>query len=449
MDKLPLSAAFRGWTGHEPSFLVRAPGRVNLIGEHTDYNGFPVLPIAISHSIRAAAAPRNDRTVSIRNMHPEFPPREFRLAAEIPREKQGDWSNYVRAAASRLTARYGGQFRGADILFAGEIPSPAGLSSSSALVIASALALIAANDITLPPAELAEMMAEGERYVGTEGGGMDQAICLLGRERSALRLDFFPLRHTVVPFPDNHSVIVAHSLVRAAKTGEALAGYNRRPAECRLAVAIINRVHTPAFPLRRLGDITRAGICSFRNVDAFIAHTFPRESYSLGDVARITGMTREEIRGKCLTTQGGIPVPEPADGFRIRQRALHVLTEAGRVEEGCRALEKNDAVEFGRLMDESHRSCDEQYGISTPELNALTAIMRNAGARGARLTGAGFGGCAIALARDEDAGKIIAAVKSEYYGAHPVGAVDDTLREEVLFAVKPASGAAIETLIQR
>ena len=163
--------AFRTHYGKKPAYLASAPGRVNLIGEHTDYNGFPVLPIAIPYSIRAAISPRDDHIVRIRNTGAVYPPREFGLAEKIPHSTPGDWANYVKAAASRLVEEFGAGLRGMDVLFEGDIPDLAGLSSSSALVVASALSLLAANGLEHNPVELAEMMAEGERYVGTQGGG--------------------------------------------------------------------------------------------------------------------------------------------------------------------------------------------------------------------------------------------------------------------------------------
>ena len=115
----------------------------------------------------------------------------------------------------------------------------------------------------------------------------------------------------------------------------------------------------------------------------------------------MTGESEDTLVRNCLLTRDGKPMPVPGDGFRIRQRTLHVLTEAERVRSACTALERDDTTSFGRLMNESHRSCDRLYGISTDELNSLTSIMRDNGAPGARLTGAGFGGCAIALVRDD------------------------------------------------
>ena len=435
--------------GCAPEYFISAPGRVNLIGEHNDYNGYPVLPISIPFKIRAAVSPRQDRRVVICNTDAEFMPREFLIDRDIPPAPPGDWSNYVRAAVLRLIERYGVELRGMDVLYGGDVPSSAGLSSSSALVIASALAALAVNGISCGAIELAEMMSEGERYVGTQGGGMDQAICLLGREGKAVRIDFFPLRQSYADFPEGCSIIVANSLMRAAKTENALVHYNRRPAECRLATAVLNRVFQPETPLRRLGDLPRTDILSrYRSIEDFVERIFPRESCSLQEVAARTGESPESLTAKYLMTRDGVPMPEPEDGFRIRNRVLHILTEAERVERSCAALGNGDAEGFGRLMNESHRSCDEWYGISTPELNALVSILNGAGALGARLTGAGFGGCAIALVRDSDITPVKDAVLREYYGkylpeTHPELDAPPS-GESPLFDLKPARGACVE-----
>ncbi len=443
-----LSDSFRSEFAEEPTHCISAPGRVNLIGEHTDYNGYPVLPMSIPYAVYACASLRPDRTVSIRNMQPQFPPREFETDASIPPSAPGDWSNYVKAAVARLAERYGTGLKGMNVMFGGDIPSSAGLSSSSALVVASALALLAVNGVECHPVELAEMMAEGERYVGTQGGGMDQAVCLLGEAGKAVRLDFFTLRHMHVPFPEGYSVLVTHSLIRAAKTENALILYNRRPAECRLAVAIINHSFPDIIPLARLGDMPDRRILDrFDSLESFADRLFPEESYSLETAALLAGETPEHLVKKYLMTRQGVPMPEPDDGFRIRSRVLHVLTEAGRVDRSCRAIERGDAVEFGRLMNESHRSCDIEYGISTPELNTLVSILRDAGALGARLTGAGFGGCAVALVRDDMADSILRTVKREYYETYIPRNHPELDRNGALFVAKPSPGATVASLL--
>lgn len=432
-----------------PAYLIKAPGRINLIGEHTDYNGFPVMPAAIPFTITAAVSPRTDSTVNIKNTDFSFKPLSFDISADIPHSPDGDWSNYVKAAVNELSLRLKTTLYGMDVIFHGDIPSSAGLSSSSALVIASALSLLAVNNIDMDSVELAETMAYGEHYVGTQGGGMDQAICILGRKNHAIKIDFFPLRHTRVSFPDGYSVVAAHSLVRAAKTENALLLYNRRPAECRLATVMINAVRKVDPPLTRLGDLVdRKWFDLKSDNNQLIDSIFDREAYALEDIAYFTGETVDSLTHKCLMTRSGVPMPAPADGFHLRARALHVLTEARRVEDSVDVLGSGDARGFGLLMNASHESCDKLYGISTPELNRLVEIMRELGALGARLTGAGFGGCAIGLVRDDDVNSVIDGIRELYYDGYIrknrsdlAGTYGNT--DALLFSVKPADGAMV------
>ncbi|MCD6308462.1 MAG: galactokinase [Candidatus Latescibacteria bacterium] len=448
-----VAAAFERRFGKKHAVLVAAPGRVNLIGEHTDYNGFPVLPISIPFTINVAASPRTDSNVSISNVDGAYEDDHFTLSADIPHSSPGDWSNYVKAAANELAARIGRPLNGMEAVFGGSIPNSAGLSSSSALVVASALAVLATNGVTFDPVELAEMMAYGEHYVGTQGGGMDQAICLLGKAGHAVKLEFFPLRHTYVSFPEGFSIVAAHSLVRAAKTEDALLLYNRRPAECRLATALINARYAPKHPLNRLGDLPGKGFFeTFGDEAAFVDEVFPKESYSIDDVAGFLGIPAVTVTERYLMTRSGLPMPVPPDGFLIRQRVMHVLTEAARVERSRDVLEAGDAEAFGKLMNESHESCDKLYGISTPELNALASIMRESGALGARLTGAGFGGCAIGLVPDSGISAVTEAVRSRYYCGYlaenrPELVEGIKIDDGILFALKPAEGARVASLI--
>ncbi len=448
-----LVTAFESRFGKKPEVIVSAPGRVNLIGEHTDYNGYPVMPAAIPFTIDVAASPRSDATVSIANTDTAYSDDTFTVSADIEPSAAGRWTNYVKAAANELATRLDRELSGMDAIFQGSIPNSAGLSSSSALVVASALALLAANGVDPDPIELAEMMAHGEHYVGTQGGGMDQAVCLLGRAGYAVKLDFFPLRHTPVPFPGGCSVVVAHSLVRAAKTENALLLYNRRPAECRLATALLNERFSPETPLVRLGDLPGNDFFErHASPETFVDEVFPRESYSMENMVGMLGISADEITRRFLMTRSGDPMPVPEDGFRIRSRALHVLTEAARVEKSREVLAAGDARAFGALMDASHESCDTLYGISTPELNELTAIMRDAGALGARLTGAGFGGCAIALVADADVQAVMDAVKERYYRGYlaekqPDAVQKQTVDDSILFAIRPADGARVMNIV--
>src|SRR5437773_1514424 len=243
--------------GRGAALLARAPGRVNLIGEHTDYNGLPVLPIAIDRDVLVAARRRDDDHVDLSNTGPAFPPRQYAVAAAIPPSPAGDWANYAKAAAEALVADLGrrglGALPGGAFRVDGRVPLAAGLSSSSALLVACGLAHLSLAGVALPPAELAELFACAERYVGTLSGGMDQATALLARADHALRIDFFPLRARPVTIPARAVFVVAQSLERAEKSGAARGHYNQRVTECGLACAVLaQRLGVAA---ARLGDL--------------------------------------------------------------------------------------------------------------------------------------------------------------------------------------------------
>ncbi len=436
-----LLEGFRARFGDRDVLLARAPGRVNLIGEHTDYNGLPVLPLAVDRDIAAVFAPRADARVAVESLQPGFTARAFALERPIPPYPTGDWGNYVKAGVqgmldSPAMQRRGGPAAAAalqapagfDALLDGDIPQAAGLSSSSALVVLSALVFLAANGIgvdrgdgapggpAVPGLQLAEWLARAEHYVGTQGGGMDQAISLLGRSGHALKIDFFPLRITPVPLPAGCVFVVADSTVRAAKTEGALDRYNRRAIECRLAAAVLARLMSvpPAAQVRRLGDLVRV-LRTGAPAGAPAAELLHEAPYTLEEIARLLGSSPQETAERFCRRRDGSVHPPPPEGFKLRPRTRHVLEEGRRVEEALAALQGGDLAAAGLLMDRSHESCRDLYEISCPELDRLVEVARAAGALGARLTGAGFGGCTISLVREGDVPAFTEGVGREYY----------------------------------
>lgn len=441
-----LILAFTSLFDRKPTAFVEAPGRVNLIGEHTDYNGYPVLPMAIRRAIRIAVVPRDDIRVVVHAVEERFQPCEFDVSDDIPRSEAGDWLNYVKAAVQQLVMELPNStsLRGFNAMVTGDIPSAAGLSSSSALVVASALAFLAANNCidAFDRSQLSDLMAEAEQYVGTAGGGMDQTVCLQAQEGSALRIDFYPLRTEPVPLPSGVSIVVANSLVVAEKSGAALLKYNQRPIECCLAGKIIGAWYgMDPDEIQRLAQAD----------PPFEVWTQFRETpYSREEIAGELGIRIDELDRLYLTMNDGRVFPEPEGGFLLHDRVRHVLTEASRVEQATEVLRDGDVEAFGRLMNESHASCRDDYGISTPELDSLVEIMREAGALGARLTGAGFGGCAIALVRSEDTERVIAAVRERYYrderGLGDTPPNGYTAWSDVVFATDAGPGATVRNL---
>ncbi len=441
-----LISAFVGSFGKPPAFIVRAPGRVNLLGEHTDYNGLPVLPMAIDRCVLMAGCARDDRRVSLVNANSAFGPRQYELSDHIAPYDGGDWGNYSKAAVQGLV-RYGLQGedgpridRGVDLVVDGNIPAGAGLSSSSALVVANALAILAANNAEVGFVELAELLPVAERYVGTLSGGMDQAVSLLAQEGKALRIDFFPLRTRPIAMPQGYSVLVCHSLVRAEKSGAAKRAYNLRVIECRLACRALDRILGAALPrgLRTLGDL--AALFPERALSEFIsdlAQIVPDRPLPLAAFAAAIGTDPEELRRACEIPR------EIGDRFCPVRRARHVLSEADRVNRAETLLDDGDVEGFARLMDGSHASCRDNYDISCPQLEELVARAKVAGAMGARLTGAGFGGCTVNLVDDKLVADFLEQIDRSFYSRRlGLGARTADYR----FAFRPQAGAGVVRL---
>jgi len=431
---------FKEYYKREPQFFARAPGRINLIGEHIDYNNCPVLPAAVSREAVLAAAPRKDRKVLISSTQDGAENLEFSLEKNIPPFPTGSWGNYPKAAFQSMIAyaesrgTSSEKFPGLDILYHSTIPSAAGLSSSSALVVVTAILLQAAYTVPeLKKIDFAALLAEGEKYVGTQGGGMDQTAILFGKANHAVKIGFNPLNVDYVPFPEEYTVVVADSMVKAPKTREALEKYNLRSRECRIAAAMLNRAlsgrHSLKNPIAFLGDLTekKTGIPQDR---------LDKET---GDFFRPEPYTPEEITSFFGDVPGNLPLkPEPPQGFKLFQRFSHVMTEWKRVEDSAEALTRRDMKLFGRLMDQSHSSCRDLYEISCRELDVLTEICRSGGALGSRLTGAGFGGCTVSVVASEKTEEILRYIEKHYYREY-LGREQDV--SDSLFATGLTRGA--------
>jgi galactokinase len=341
---------YRELFGGTPEFIVRAPGRVNLIGEHTDYNDGFVFPAAIDRDVLIAGARRNDsqvRSYALNfNQSSTFPLENTEPATE-GRER---WSNYVRAMAW-VFAQEKLPLSGINCVVQGDVPLGAGLSSSAAMLVASGLALATAAGTTLDPVRLALLAQRGEReFVGVNVGIMDQFISALGQKSHALLIDTRSLTYEAVPLPQSGvSIVIADT---NKKRGLVDSEYNTRRAECEQAVEILRRF---------LPDIQ-----------------------ALRDVS-MEAFTRYEAQ-----------LPEV-----VRKRARHVITEDARTLESVIALKAGDLARFGQLMNASHESLKNGYQVSCKELDALVEAARAVeGVYGARMTGAGFGGCTVSLVAD-------------------------------------------------
>ncbi len=336
--------------GGEPEGYVEAPGRVNLIGEHIDYHGLPVLPVAINKKIRIAFRTRTDSRICVRNDSNRFEPRDFDWTTELTSLAPGDWGNYLLAAANAIGARCG-VLQGIDALVMGDIPVAGGLSSSSALITAFTLALLRANRIHASFEVLMEILPEGEQFVGTRGGGMDHAAALAGRRGCALEISWNPLQIRHIQIPEGWSFLAAPSLKAAEKSAALREKYNSRRTAGERALA---KVGFPSY------------------AELFAKHTAK-------EIVRMT-------------------IPDGAE----RRSFTHVVGEANRVRTAVDAMEKNNLHAFANAMNESHASLRDNLQVSCPEMDHLVECARRAGAPGARLTGAGFGGHAVILANSED-----------------------------------------------
>jgi galactokinase len=365
--------------------VVGAPGRVNLIGEHIDYHGLPVLPIALDRRVSVAFRARKDE--QIRAVSAGYGMREFAWRRGLAPVASGDWENYLRAAAEAIAGLWGAGC-GVDAAVVSDLPPAAGLSSSSALIVAFTLALLRANQRQPGLEELMEILPEGEHFVGTRGGGMDHAASLASQAGCASLIEFDPFSVRPVAVPAGWGFLVAHSLTSAEKSGSAREPYNLRRAAGSVALA-------------------RLGFSSYRAaVDAF------------------TSGQLEEMAGLRLST------------CAERDSFLHVTSEAVRVRAAVRAMETGDAERFGALLLESHASLRDRLKVSCPALDRLVEAAMQSGAVGARLTGAGFGGCVVCFARTAELAGVKRGIFERFYAGRP-----DFHEEQHLIEAEPAAGA--------
>lgn len=363
--------------------VARAPGRVNLIGEHTDYNDGFVLPMAIERDVLIAFASRADRQVVLHSL--DFHEDASFSLDDIRKDEEHTWSNYCRGVASELQKDQV-LLRGMDAVVQGNIPIGAGLSSSAALEVATALAFLAAADVEMDRVQVALLAQRAEnRFVGMQCGIMDQFVSALGQAGHALFIDCRDLSYRAVPIPSSVSIVICDTMTRRGLVGTA---YNERREQCEEAVRLLSG----ALP----------GISALRDVT-------PEDLQRFGDLLP--------------------PI--------VRRRAAHVVSENARVLEAARALEGGDAEAFGRLMDASHVSLRDDYEVSSKELDLMAELAREApGCLGARMTGAGFGGATVNLVREEQVVPFVEQVAGRYESR-------TGLRPEITVS-RPAAGAGLQ-----
>ena len=344
-----LTQHFEKLRGEHPR-IFRAPGRVNLIGEHTDYNDGFVMPAAVAFSTYVAIALRTDRKLVI---HSEEFPGNFEFDLDhLPEQRTGAWCDYVLGVASVLRQR-GNRLQGANLFVHGEVPVAAGLSSSAALEVASALALMSVDGTRMTLPEVAQLCRQAENsFVGARVGIMDQFISCLGKAGHALLLDCRSLEFEFVPIPAGIQLVVCNTMT---KHDHATGAYNTRRKECEEGVRYFQKWN-PA--VRALRDVSLE-----------------------------------------LLDQHAQDLPAT-----IAKRCSHVVHENQRTLDAARALTEGDLLRVGKLMRESHDSLRDLYEVSCRELDIMVEAAEGLpGFSGGRMTGGGFGGCTINLVREEHA----------------------------------------------
>jgi galactokinase len=363
--------------GRRAAGFVQAPGRVNLIGEHTDYNGGFVLPAAIDRHVVCAWAPRDDGQVRVVALDDAHQQDSFSLRAPIAPEPALPWSAYVRGMARELHLRHQLPSSGADLAIVGDVPAGAGLSSSAALELAVAHALLAAasQGLDATTLALAAQRAENE-FVGCRCGVMDQLVSARGEAGHALLIDCRSLLVEAVPLPAGSVLLIAHSRVRRGLVASA---YNERRAACERAAAAL-------------------GVAALRDASAAAVEAVPLDDST-------------------------------------RRRARHVVSENERTQQAAFALAAGDLYTMGRLMAASHTSMRDDFEITVPAIDDLVALIQGVigSEGGARMTGGGFGGCVVALLPHERVAAVRRAVETGYVS--PAG------EPALLFEFEASAGA--------
>lgn len=378
--------------GREPSLIVRSPGRVNLIGEHTDYNLGYVLPIAIDRYTKFAAAPRSDNRLKV---YSETMDESLEIDLEGTLGLLGEsshWANYVRGTAWWMREQ---QFTpvGGDVLIWGDLPVGAGLSSSASLLMGLLASMMSMAGWSIPMQTMARAAQAIEAdFIGVPVGIMDQLIIGEAEANGALLIDCRSLSTTNVPLnlaANGLSLVVVNSGVSRDLAGSA---YEKRRSECDAAVGAL-RVVTYDLNIKSLRDVTP----------------------------------------ELLSSHGSKLYPT------LYKRAHHVVTENERVLQTVAALSVDDYETVGELMNQSHESLRTDFEVSSPFLDRLVELAQGSeGVLGARLTGAGFGGCTVNLVKNESIGRFNKEVVKRY--------AEETSFKSEAYIVKPVEGLEVETL---
>ncbi|TAH53140.1 MAG: galactokinase [Chloroflexota bacterium] len=360
-----LVSEFQRLYGAPPEKIARAPGRVNLIGEHTDYNDGLVMPIAIDRDVFIAARARDDKHVSVTALDVQGGQTDTFALDDIPHHPDYRWANYVRGVTYYLSQQHV-NLTGIDAVITSNLPSGAGLSSSAALEVCTATILQAFTSQRLNGVTIAQICQQAENnFVGVKSGIMDQFASALGQKDAAIKIDCRALTYETIKLPRGVTIVVADTNKKRHLAGS---DYNTRRMECENAVIL-------------LGELLNRHIPALRDVSL-------KEFNSVAN---------------------HLPT-------NLMKRARHVITENERVESAARAAKRNDAPKFGALMNESQTSLRDDFEASSPELDIMVEIARaQPGCLGSRLTGAGWGGATVNLVRDANVRDFVINIAREYH----------------------------------
>ena len=470
----------------------KAPGRTNIIGEHIDYCGYSVLPMALEQTAYVLSAisitPIEDGIdLVIRNIN-----RDKYIAVEVDtdarlqllmsstEDKVISWSDYVLCGmyVAKSLKRGPKNSNKISVLVDGSIPQGSGLSSSSALVVASALSFCSLFGIVPSMDELARLTAEAERLVGTLGGGMDQTISCLAVERAALHISFgAELKYERVYFPENVTFVLCDSLVNAIKSAQVKIDFNTRVIECRVAAIILAASLAPGGldldqieNIKNLSDFERifraqtkgqhssyplGSIESLREVHQYALSILHEYSYSGPEIDEaISTISKEKRVMRSLFSPESKNVFDRLEetdssyekGFQLHKRVNHVFSEAIRVlqfKEIC--VESKNVTELGCLMNASHDSLRDLYECSCKELDELVVLCRTSGALGSRLTGAGWGGMVVSMVCSDEVDRFMRTLAGSDFYASRLQLTDGNVIENfetILFSTRPSTGAS-------
>ena len=480
-----LLKAFNTNYGHAPQFVSRSPGRVNIIGEHIDYSLYSVLPMAITADVLLAVSARDSGSadsykIKVSNVQSsKFPPHEFDIpysSVEIDATVH-EWTNYfksgLRGALELLRKKHGADFKpkSMEIVMDGTVPAGGGLSSSAAFVSASALAVMFANgETSVDKTQLTELAIVSERAVGVNSGGMDQSASVFSLRGSALLVSFLPtLTARPVHFPKTNpqlNFVIAQTFVAADKHVTGPVCYNLRVVECSLAAAylhaVLSKTSSPLPPdsgplgISLRGFHTTYFASSTKSIEqqlseliSLVKETLKKEEgYTREEIAEVIGMSVPDLNSRFTSA-----FPVRASHFKLRQRTLHVFSEALRVLQFLSVLEspsshfdlESSSTEtlnktLGALMNETQDSCRDLYECSCPELDQICVIARKAGSYGSRLTGAGWGGCSLHLVPEDKVEAVKEAWEKEYYSKMELS---EEQKEAAVVVSRPGGGSAV------